>query len=346
MPSRKHAGTSAAVAGGTLRSAPLASLPGLLQDLGADPEALLQEFGLTGSFFQDPENTLPARTVALILERCAARTGVQHFGLTVGERTGMSAFGAVGWLMQSSPTVGAALQTLLRNFHVHDSGAAAALEVDGKYANIRYALVGGPGGGRDHILDAALAIAFNMLRSLCGPDWAPVAVRLGHRAPRDAAPFRRFFGTQVQFGAKETALSFPAQWLDKALPNADPLLYRVMERHVRDLERQKPADLSGQIRRLLALAIAEPGLSLAAVASRAGLHPRTLNRRLEAEGTTFAALRDEVRRDTACKLLQETATPVGQIGSLLGYADASSFIRAFGRWCGTGPTDWRNGRRQ
>ena len=74
------------------------------------------------------------------------------------------------------------------------------------------------------------------------------------------------------------------------------------------------------------------------------MHVRTLKRHLAAAGTTFLELREEARYDTACHLLRSTRMPVGEVASILGYTECSSFTRAFGRWAGMGPAAWRSRR--
>ena len=78
------------------------------------------------------------------------------------------------------------------------------------------------------------------------------------------------------------------------------------------------------------------------VASRLGMSLRTLKRRLKDEGESLQAFRDEVRAEAACQPLQYTEKPAGEIATILGYADASAFARAFRRWRGVGPANWRS----
>jgi AraC-like DNA-binding protein len=69
---------------------------------------------------------------------------------------------------------------------------------------------------------------------------------------------------------------------------------------------------------------------------------RTLKRRLAAASTTFQRLRDEVQFELACQLLRNTTIPAGQIASIVGYSESSSFNRAFRRWAGAPPAEWRH----
>jgi AraC-like DNA-binding protein len=76
------------------------------------------------------------------------------------------------------------------------------------------------------------------------------------------------------------------------------------------------------------------------------MHERTLNRRLAAEGTNFRRIREDVRLEAACQLLENSDRPVFQVADVLGYSDATAFTRAFRRWAGVSPAQWRRERDQ
>ena len=84
-------------------------------------------------------------------------------------------------------------------------------------------------------------------------------------------------------------------------------------------------------------------ISLEEIASELSMQPRTLNRKLQAEGTTFRELINEVRFEAARRLLEDSTMRIADIARALGYADASGFSHAFQRWSGVAPKEWRNG---
>jgi AraC-like DNA-binding protein len=335
---------------GRVRVAPLMALVPLLRTRGVDPAGVLAAFGYDVAFFDEPENTLPFALAARLLERCAELTRCDHFGLLVGQRGGLSVLGPVGFLMQSSADVRAALQSLGRFLHIHDRGAVVGLTDRGGFAALSYTIMQSGVEGRGQVLDLAMALGFNLMRALCGSGWLPSEVQFAHRAPADPSPWRRFFGVTVRFDTDQSALVFPSHWLERPIPSADPLLHRMMEQRIQQLQALSAEDLAGQLRRMLMAWVAEPGLSIGRVAAHIGMNPRTLNRRLAVEGTSFAQLRDEARHQVACDLLRDTQTPAAEIASVLCYADAAAFSRAFRRWTGQPPAAWRaaaaNGKRR
>jgi AraC-like DNA-binding protein len=333
------------VAKGMIRVGTLMPLPDLLEEHGIDPARLLAEFGLETAYLEEPENTIAFATFGRLLRRCAEVTHCPHFGLLVGARQATSALGAVGFLALNAADVRTALKTLAQYFRVHNTNAAISVVEGDSYATFRYTILQPKIGGREQILDGAMALAFNIMRELCGKDWRPTEVRFAHARPLDPAPFRRVFDSALCFDAGETALIFAGDWLDKPVAGADRLLQRMMSHRVGYLESRSGEGLAEQLRRMLPGLVEAGTTSLASMAQHVGLGARTLNRRLAAEGKSFVQLRDEARYAIACQLLENTHLPVIEIADRLGYANASAFTRAFTRWSGKAPAQWRASRR-
>jgi AraC-like DNA-binding protein len=327
------------------RVGPVMAVPALLSEFQVEMEPLLAEFQLLPSHFTDPENVLTFTTMGRILRRCVERTGCEHFGLLLGQRAGLSALGALGFLMQSAPDVRTALKLLGQHLHVHDRGGIVALREDGADAILSYTIVQTGIEQLDQFQATAMAIGLNIMRGFCGHNWRPGAVRFPFKAPIDVKPYRLAFGVSPTFDSDCSALVFPLSVLDRPLAAADPLLHRLMEERVHELERLSQADLVSGLRRILRTLVGQPNCSLEFVAHQLGTHARTLSRRLHAKGTTFLQLREEVSLQVARELLEESSKPAREIAATVGYADGSSFSRAFRRWSGKTPAQWRRAGR-
>lgn len=326
---------------GYLRMGPLTRLPQLLRERGIDPVELISEVGLDLSLFDDAENVIPFVVVGQLLKWGVARLKCPHFGLLLGQRSGLDCLGIVGDLVKNMPDVGSALRNLVLHLHIHDGGAVPALSVDQGMAATSY-LIYQPGvEGSDQIYDAAMAITFNILRALCGSAWRPATVLFSHHPPDDSAPYRRFFQAPLRFDREQTALVFPTQWLDRAVVGADPHRRRQLEQQIATLENLDPHDLVTQLRRVLRVLLITHRGSLEQVAQLFSMHRRTLNRRLVEQDCTFQGLVNEVRYEIARQLLANTHMPISQITATLDYKDAPSFSRAFRRWSGIAPVKWR-----
>lgn len=326
-----------------LRVGATIGLPDVLRDLGADPAQLLAEVGLELALFDNPDNLLSFSARGRLLEHCAARTGCQHLGLLVGQRASLQSLGLVGSLVKYSPDLGTALRTLVRFFRHHAPGARATLTVDGQLAYFGYEFVQLGTKGADQVGDGALAAMLNIMQSLCGPGWKPSQVTLAHRKPDDVEPFRRIFRAPLLFDAEQNALVFLAEWLTYRLPVDDPELRRQLTKQIKALEARNGDSFPEQVRSVLRAALLTDRSDADHIASMFSIHRRTLNRRLNEDGISFKDLVEEQRYEIARQSLLNTDLQVGDVAALLGYADASAFTRAFRRWSGAGPAEWRSG---
>jgi len=326
---------------GSVRVGTLMALPQVLDSLGADTEALLAEQAWQRADFEDPENVVPMRAIDQLLHRGSEVTGCRHLGLLVGRRTSLSSLGVLGFLMRASSTVGEALQILERHLRVQDRAAVVTFESRDGQVRLGYAITVTGLKAIEQIYSLVALVGIRIMRDLCGPGWRASEVQLPFRAPRDAAALREACEAPIRFGADRLVLVFPASDVARRVPTADPLLYRMMSEHVSQLEAIAPRGLVDEVRQILRALVLTTRATPSLVARRVGIAARTLNRRLALEGTSLRALRDEVLRDTACQLLVHTAHSAADIGQLLGYAEPAAFTRAFRRWNGMGPAQWR-----
>jgi AraC-like DNA-binding protein len=319
----------------------VAAIPEVLASLGADPAEVLGEIGLDPKLFGDPEHRISYLARGRLLAHCVQRSGCAHFGLLVGQRASLRSFGLIGLLARSAPDAGSALRSLVRHFHHQARGAVLTLEVDGDLAVLSYSSYQPQAAATDQVGDGAVAIAFNLLHDLCGPDWAPIELRFAHRRPEDAAPFRRFFKAPLRFDAEQYAVVFSASWLARALPSNDPELRRLLQQQIDRLESQHEDDFAEQLRSVLRHALVSGHAGADQIAALFAVDRRTLNRRLELQGTRFQQVVDEVSFEIARQLLGDSSMDIVQVADLLGYANASAFTRAFRRWSGDTPALWR-----
>jgi hypothetical protein len=131
-----------------------------------------------------------------------------------GQRGGLSSLGLVGFLVQQSPNVGRALHGLVRYLHLHVRGAMTTLAVYGDLAMLGDDIYQPQVEATRQIGDGAVAVMFNIMRTLCGTDWKPIEVLFAHRKPENLEPFRRFFEAPLRFDAEQNALQFPADWVE------------------------------------------------------------------------------------------------------------------------------------
>jgi AraC-like DNA-binding protein len=340
----RGAGTRRQISEPTVRVGGTLAIVEVLRDFGIDPAEALTVAGIQPGLLDDPDNLITYRARGRLMAGCAARTACPHFGLLVGQRMNLQALGLVGLLARSSPDVRTALRSIVNYLHLHARGAVMGIEVDRSLAILSYNAYQPGVEGADHVGDAAVAMMLNVMRTLCGPRFVPIEARFAHRKPDDVRPFRRFFEVPVRFDAEGHALVFSSDWLRESVPGSDAEMQRLLKKQIDALEARNVDAFPDSVRSVLRSALLTGHASAGEIAALFAIHPRTLSRRLEDFGTSFQELVDEGRFDIARGMLEHAALDVTQIADSLGYTRASAFIRAFRRWSGTTPTQWRAGR--
>jgi AraC-like DNA-binding protein len=328
-----------------IRVGAVSALPGVIRSLGLDPAQVLAKAGFDLSLFDDPNNPISFATRSRLIARCGELTGCRHFGLLVGAQGGLQSLGLVGLLAEYSTDAGTALRSLVRFFHHHLRGASIDVVVEGELAILDYTIYQPGTEATDQIGAGAMAGAVNIMRGLCGADWNPSEVMLAHRRPADVEPYRRIFRAPIRFDAEQNALIFPASWLSHRLAEREPAIRRLLKEKIDALEAQFRHEFPEQVRRVLRIALLTDRTSIEDISALFSMQPRTLNRRLSAFGLSFQDLVDEGRYEIARQALLDTDMNVSHVAALLDYADASSFVRAFQRWSGKTPSQWRNDQR-
>jgi AraC-like DNA-binding protein len=327
---------------GHIRISPIIPAPEVLRQMGHDADPIILAAGLEKTAFGDPETIVPYAAVGRFLALCAERTNCPHIGLIIGGRRGVGALGTVGMLVREAPDVHSGLTDLVRYLGLHDRGAVPLFSAEPDRFTISYAIYAQTASGSDIISDIAAVIGFNLVRELCGVGALPTDVFLIRAKPADPTPYQRFFQAPVRFGAETTGLAFSSGLLARRIDRADPDLRRLLVRQIEQLESTVPSNFSGWVRRIAAMRIADGDCSIDHVARIIGINKRTLNRRLSAEGTSFRQLLEETRLQAAQQMLADNSIPLAQIAVALGYSEASAFTRAFQRWCGFCPLEWRS----
>ena len=237
-----------------------------------------------------------------------------------------------------------ALANLMRYMHLHVEGASARLAVKGKLAEFSYHILIPGIVGAEQVYAICMANEYRFLQLLCGRDWLPTAVHFCFREPPDEAPFRKFFGAQVRFNQPTSAVLFPAHFLDRNIPSADPGLGDILQKYVAQIESRHSGDFLGQLRSVVRTLLPTGNCTAERVAELFSMHRRTLHRLLSVDGTTFEQVMDSMRHQIAMQILEQSDMKLGQLADMLGYGEVSSFNRAFRRWTGMSPSDWRGTR--
>jgi AraC-like DNA-binding protein len=327
---------------GSVRIGPLMAVPALLDRYAEEPaEDILAQCGVELALFNDPENSISFNRAARLLEVCVDRTGIQHFGLLVGQQVDLAALGNLGKLGLHAPNVGSALYSMIVHLCMNDRGGVATLSVNKGQAKLGYAIYVPVQHRLRHIYSISISVICNLMRSMCGRNWTPTEVLSSNTQPKDIRPYKDFFGAPLDFQASEDALLFPEHWLHQPLPDADKQKHDMIVNELNRIEINIGNNLLEEMRSVIRPLVISNSCQLENVARMLSMHPRTLNRRLKEHGTSYRELVGTIRYEIAQQLLTDKDLPIINISNTLGYADASEFTRAFRRWSEVTPSEWR-----
>jgi len=174
-------------------------------------------------------------------------------------------------------------------------------------------------------IELTVGVTYRVLAVFMGASWRPRLVCFTHRAPARLSVHRRVFGT-VEFGHEFDGIVCNAADLDAANPGADPVMARYTRRLLEQAPRKQPR-VSDRVRAFIVLLLPRGHCRVEVVAQHLGVDRRTVARHLAAEGTSFGALVDELRRELLSRYLKENVRSLSEISSLLGFSEPSAFSR-------------------
>jgi len=319
---------------GLIRSASLTHYADVARGAGLDPARMLREFGLPQRCLVDAEIKIRIDSARRLLEASAERSGVEAFGLLMVEARRLSNLGPLGLLVREQPTLRLALQAFARYARRLNEELLFTIEEAGDVVVLREELIVGHASPVRQSTELAVGVAFQMLRTLLGPDWRPQRVCFAHDAPANRSVHRRIFGHSVEFGHDFNGIVCARADLDLPNPNADP----AMAKYARDLLEASLAgpadDVSRDVREIVVMLLGTGFCTIERVAQHIGVDRRTIHRHLAREQQTFSGIVDTVRRELAERYLKDRHRSLAEVSSLLGFAAPSGFARWYRRQFG------------
>lgn len=277
------------------------------------------------------------------LQVCAnALHNRQDLGLELGQRMHISTYGILGYAALSSATFGDAWKLMLEYPALLGTYFKLDLQIDGNMAWVSASDYQQRPELEVFNVEMCLASLKTICADLLGQPLPLTAAQFQHPAPDHADHYRSSFDCPLSFNATRNAFSFPARWLEQRLPLADAVTHLEMRSRCRKLNSEfttRQAWLA-RIRHLLTAQLSEPP-GLEQLAEQMHCSPRTLRRHLQALGTHYQELLDELRFERAKTLLCQDDWPIGRIAEELGFSESASFRHAFHRWSGVTPSRFR-----
>ncbi|MFO1061156.1 MAG: AraC family transcriptional regulator ligand-binding domain-containing protein [Dongiaceae bacterium] len=317
----------------------LIPLPRMLQAGGATARELLEQTGLPEIAIDHGRDLVPIAAACALLELAARRLGMTEIGPALIPEGGLASLGMLGAHVGCAEHLLEAIDRLGRHAGPHLLGVEMKLQVIGRSAIWSCSPSPAADAGRHHSAMLALGWMRQVVRSAAGPDWRADEVRIP-RPGRDLERARQALGEHVLPGMAY-ALLFPRALLRRPMP---PVPRRGDLAGASALARQQaalPADFIGSVRLLLRTFLHAGYPHLPTFARACGLSIRMLQRRFAASGTTYSKLVEQIRREEAMAMLADGRITVTEVGLELGYHESASFTRAFRRWQGLAPREYR-----
>lgn len=310
-----------------------------------DPGPLFDRAGIDPDTSGDPAARLPTSAMQRLWALSLEETGDPCFGLTVARQFQPAVLQGLGFAWLASDTLRDALGRLARfsrminqvvNIRVEDTATSTDLVMAGpeKWPNFVYAAS-----------DLGMAIFLQMCRCTVGEDIDPIHVTM--QRPRPPFPciekFEEFFRAQIDYSSPDNRLGFDRNVMDKPLVTAHPELARINDQVVVDyLARFDRSSIALQVRSWIIHHLPDGAPNQEKIANTLHVSLRGLQRKLRDENVTFRELLANTRQELALQYIRETHRSIGEITYLLGFSEPSNFTRAFKRWTGMSPAEFRN----
>jgi AraC-like DNA-binding protein len=325
----------------TARGTSLSNYPSLVRELGGNPDELLCAAGISPEGVGNYGVSLPMLAVLRAVESAAAATATPDFGRRLAQRQGIEIFGPVGVAARTAATFADALAIFSTFFAAYSPAVGfSGMPLDDKARSfLKFEFLIDRVPPCPQSVELCLGVALSVLRFLLGLDYVPLSVHLPYGPLTPASDYLEYFGCRAYFSERTTGFTIKATDLRRHL-NRDDVAHRVLVEYLKSISTHETglvASIRSIVRQLLPTGLA----TLNVVADQFSLHPKTLHRRLACEGITFAALVDEVRKETAGRYLRDTRISLSEVTREVGYAEQSVLTRSCRRWFGCGPTDYR-----
>ena len=324
----------------TIRAVSLTNYIETAQLVGVDPYRMLMLANISLGLLNDPETRIPAKSAIDLIAETARVSNRRDFGLLLSESRSASSIGAISLLLQHQPTLRSLVGALIKHSRLlSDVQHFSLLEEHGIasiHCEIEAAFC------RVEVAELVVALTHRLLCKFAHWSWQPRAVHFTHSSPDDISTYRRVFACPLVFNAGFNGLSCDSSSLDTPNVLADKRMLQNAERLISLVPfPDSRGSLADRVRSNICLHIHKDGATIKRTADRLGINQRALQRGLERERTSFAALLNETKREIAARHLLSNHYTIDAISTLTGYSSQSAFTRWFVAEFGSSPAAWR-----
>ncbi|WP_431686676.1 AraC family transcriptional regulator [Hahella sp. NBU794] len=306
-----------------------------------DASLFLNPFQISAAAIGEPQQRLPTRLFGAMLEAAGALLHDANIGLHVGEQIKPGQYGVLGLSVMNCKTLREAIVRHERYERLVCDVGHTTYRLDGDEVILSWDSCS-PDLSR-HIAEENIASWTTFARWITGADVSPTLIRFQHSRPQDIQEHERLFRCPLQFSCDSIEVRFPVAYLDLPLRQHDPAMLALLDEYADRLLLQlnPEADFRDKVKAALTDLLQAGDISLKKTAQTLGLSERALQRRLQEEGRSYQQILDDTRRELALRQISDKRLDLSEITFFLGFADQSAFQRAFKRWTGRTPGQYR-----
>ena len=324
-----------------LRKMALSGFIETTKELNLKSDEILYAHGLNTNYFDriGTDEMMDFELAIRLIESVAKESGQHHCGVLMGSKQDIHFLGIIGYLMEQSKDVLDALNALSQHLSIH-TPTPVTIEDYGQLTGINFINIL-PLSRQSYSNEMAMAQAMVIMKTLCGNQFRPKSVHFNHARKSDSTIYERIFRSPVHFEQSKTELIFDSELNNQPILRADPLLKEILTRQIEQIKTDESMDIRSQVEPLIRRSLQSQRYQIDRVAKHLSLHPRTLQRKLKDAGMNYSKIVEDIRKDVATERLKNSNITIMQLSDYLGYNDNTAFTRAFKKWFGETPVQWR-----
>ena len=315
-----------------------------LTSLKVDIDAFLRSLNIDPESVKSPDAYIPLETYLLIQDEAAEYVDDPYLGLHMGEFIEAGSWSILGYMMMNCKTLGEAFEKSARYHRIIGNLISGNAHL--KLNKIKVTLEVPPHAPEmtRHCYEAVISGSVRMMRTLTGTDINPLEVTFTYPEPASRSEYERIFRCPVLFGQKDNSFSIDIGIIFTPILYANPDMLQHFENYAQEFleEMEHQNEYARTVTKIILSKLDDEKLSIKKVAREMSVSVRTLQNRLKEEGVVFSELLTDTRQKLAKKYLQEDYS-VEQITYLLGFSEPSVFRKAFKKWSGVTPRQFREG---
>jgi AraC-like DNA-binding protein len=329
--------------GGTVLSVSSRALIDACARLGLDTRHILQAATIDPLTLQDPDARIPVEQVEALWRKAYELSDDPNLALHAIEVLPFGAYRVLDFLASSAPAVGAALAKVSDYFPLINTVVRLPYTVGERQVTFAVDAPSHPSMITRPYAEYTLAAVFLRTRIATNQPYKLIRVEFSHPRPADISEHERIFDCPVRFGAEACQIVIARDVWDTPRTGSNAVLFSVLDTHAKMLldRLPNPDDTVGRVREAIEAELRGGNPRLESIARRLAMSPRTLQRRLRDQGVLFNDVLDAMRFRAAKSYLAQGDIAHVEVAFLLGFAEQSSLNRAFKRWSGQTPTEYR-----